>query len=72
MKPWVLICIGLVWLGAVLLFLVFVRTGFGFYVSDGSSAQMKLDILSFFGFFLLLGWLIPLSIAVLRLVRRSR
>ncbi len=71
-KPWLLISVGLVWLGAVVLVFVFVRGGFGVFVGGGRFAQIKLDVILFIGFFLLLGWLIPLSLGVLRLLKRSR
>lgn len=70
MKPKVLICMGLVWLGAVVAFFVAFKHG-GFGIALGEGGTFELGIAFFILCFVLLGWLVPLSIGVLRLLRKS-
>jgi hypothetical protein len=69
MKPWVLICIGLVWLGAIIGFLGYVKLGILYFIVTPHTLKLEVALLVYF--FFLLGWLIPLSIGVLRLLRKT-
>ncbi len=72
MKPSVLITIGLTWLGGiVLLCVVFMGVGeFGIYV--GARTTGNIMLVWVIGIFLLVGWLIPLSVGLLRLFRKAQ
>ena len=73
MKPSVLICIAAVWMAALAAFYVFASGDYivGFHARKGRFASIELVLLIFAAGIVLLGWLIPLSIGILRLVRKS-
>jgi hypothetical protein len=74
MKPVALIIVALVWLGAVAAFFVFAGGDFviGVHVQKGRFAYLKFGLLMVAAAIVLFGWLAPLSIGVLRLVRKSQ